>query len=239
MELENTGNNKIEEPDEKGLSALVETPKKREDIQPPTPTDRETKKDQTACNKLRENAMIISQYGLVLCNIAVLFFLWFQLQHFSKQTAIFQSQLISGQRAWVTLKEADHTDIKEGERVGIKLVFTNSGNSPALNLTINSNAQFRSIPVPTPMPLADECAPQDRSKGVVTPHGDFLNIKTTNEILARKQIADIRNRNSRLYAWGRIEYDDIFGERHRTEYCLFSQPGTLSFTGCENNNTAN
>ena len=238
MEPENTGNNETKEPNKKGSPAPIEAPQEGVNLQPPTPTNRETEKNQTLCNKLLENAMVISQYGLVLCNIAVLFFLWFQLQHFSKQTAIFQSQLISGQRAWVTLKQADHTEIREGESVGIKLVFTNSGNSPALNLTINSNAQFRSFPLPTPMPLADECAPQDRSRGVVTPHGDFLNIKTTG-ILTKEQIADINNRNRRLYAWGSVEYDDIFGKRHRTEYCLFSQPGTLSFTGCENNNTAN
>jgi hypothetical protein len=108
-----------------------------------------------------------------------------------------------------------------------------------MNLTINSNAQFRSIPVPTPMPLADECAPQDRSRAVITPHEFFFNIKPTNEILTKQQVAEINDKKRRLYAWGRIEYDDIFGEHHRTDYCVFSQPGTLSFTGCENNNAAN
>lgn len=238
METEHTDNNQTREPDEKGAPALIDAPQKGKFLQPPAPTDSETRKDQTVC-KLREYAVSISQYGLLLCNLAALVILWFQLQQYIRQTAIFQSQLISGQRAWVTLKQADHTEIKEGKGVGIKLVFTNSGNSPALNLTINSNAQFRSIPVPSPMPLADECASQERSRGVVTPHGDFLNIKTLDEILTKEQTSDINNRNRRLYAWGRIEYDDIFGERHQTEYCLFSQPGTLNFTGCENNNTAN
>lgn len=239
MESEDRSDGQIEAGDNQGPPALAEATQTGSQLSASTPIDREPQELHTTPSTPRDNAQIISQYGLLLCNIAVLLFLWLQLQHFSKQTAILQSQLINGQRAWVTLKQADHTQIGEGERVGIKLVFTNSGNSPALNLTINSNAQFRSISLPTPMPLADESAPQDRSRAVMTPHGDFLNIKTTDEILTRQQLADIENRRRRLYAWGRIEYDDIFGQHHRTEYCLFSQPGTLSFTGCENHNTVN
>jgi hypothetical protein len=43
-----------------------------------------TNKKQFKKNPLREHAMIISQYGLLLCNIFVIFILLWQLRHFGK-----------------------------------------------------------------------------------------------------------------------------------------------------------
>ena len=153
----------------------------------PSSTIENTNKKQYKKNPLREHAMIISQYGLLLCNIFVIFILLWQLRHFGKQTAIFQDQLENGQRAWVTLKQADHTEIQEGRPVGVRIIFTNSGNSPALNLTINTNIQFRSAPVPAPMSLAPSSS-QEPSKGVVGTMGILLMKKPVMPLLQKKRL---------------------------------------------------
>jgi hypothetical protein len=49
----------------------------------------------------------------------------------------------------------------------------------------------------------------------------------------------IVNSAKKIYVWGIIEYDDIFGEHHQTRYCFWNIPGTASWNHAATYNSFN
>jgi len=145
-------------------------------------------------------------------------------------------QMVEQTRAWVTIKKAYHDPFKVGEKAKVHIVLTNSGNSPALEVSAQTELELRDSEPPTPLPFRESS--KARSKSVIGPDV-FPRISISSQLPLTKQAIDIiSNQNKRLYVWGRIEYIDIF-KRHRvTDFCMRNEFGTKDFEACENNNTA-
>ena len=146
-------------------------------------------------------------------------------------------QMIVQARAWVTVKGAELVTIKEGQPITAKIVFRNSGKTPAMDVTIYNNINLFSQPIPDPMPHVTYAG--NISKAVIGPDSDFGNIITKKEILSSQDFQAILHRKADIYIYGRVDYRDIFNFHRTTEYCLVNKVGTLNFDACEKHNTAN
>jgi hypothetical protein len=161
-----------------------------------------------------------------------------QTQVMSKQSEILSKQLIFGERAWVTAKDAYHNEFKTGEQPQAVVAIINAGNTPARNLTIYGNIQWRDKPIPTPMiflPLPS--TGQEPSFSVIAPN-EGMNISFSDiPVLTDDIIKLAREQKIHLYVWGKIDYDDIFGKHHKTEFCFVDRFYARVFATCSNNNT--
>ena len=146
-------------------------------------------------------------------------------------------QMTVQSRAWVTVKGAELSEIKEGQPIMAKIVFRNSGKTPALDVTIYNNINLFSQPIPDPMPYGTYAA--NISKAVIGPDSDFGNIITKKEILSSQDFQAILHCKADIYIYGRVDYRDIFNFHRTTEYCLVNKVGTLNFDACEKHNNAN
>jgi len=153
----------------------------------------------------------------------------------NSQTAILQSQLVNDHRPWISFKEAARTVTKEGIPLSIGLTFMNTGNSPALDLTIKAAVEIRDKPLPTPLPAIRKKA--THSRGVIGPQATCLHpIDITN--VTEKHLANLQSGAELLYIWGHVNYKDIFGKQHQTTFCMHTEPGSPNYVACGNNNYA-
>jgi len=146
-------------------------------------------------------------------------------------------QMVIQTRAWITIKGAELIEIKENKPITAKVVFINSGKSPALDTTIHSNINIYYNPIPDPLPYGNSKGPV--AHNVLGPDNTFGNIITKKEDLASQELQGILDDKASIYVYGVIEYRDIFKFKRQTKYCMVSRRGSLSFVACENHNTAN
>lgn len=146
-------------------------------------------------------------------------------------------QMVLQSRAWITIKGAEIVEIKEGQPITAKIVFRNSGKSPALEVTIYNNINLYGQQVPDPMPYGHYSG--RGSKSVIGPDSDFGSFITKKEILTMQELQAIRHHKAAIYVYGRVDYRDIFHCQRTTEYCMVNKFGTLNFDACEKNNIAN
>jgi hypothetical protein len=189
------------------------TPKKTEET--------EVLPDSSLCNR----EMLPHYIQAVIATAAILSFL------------LIAYQMIVSTRAWITVKGAELIELKEGQPITAKIIFRNSGKSPALEVSVYNNINLYGQKVPDPMPYGHYAG--HLSKSVTGPDSDFGNFITKKEILTPQELEAIIHHKAAIYVYGRIEYRDIFHCRRTTEYCMVNKYGTLNFDACEKNNTAN
>ncbi len=158
----------------------------------------------------------------------------------AEQSARFaQESFAMGERPWVMIKGANYLEIKVGQSPSAILTIVNTGNTSAFNVTTDTMIAFRNSRVPVPMPIKPRISGEVGSKSSIAPKTDMTIIITHNVIMTEDMIKRLYEENYRLYVWGKIEYEDVFKRRHRTEFCGVQRTGTLNFDLCDNNNTAN
>jgi hypothetical protein len=151
------------------------------------------------------------------------------------------------ERAWVTatqFKFADHPRVGEIPRATID--FTNAGNSPAANVKLIRFMTFTNGLYPQPGPELDrlpEIGSAERlSTGVIGPSGAIHTDIALGRAITEDEFKRIQTGASRLYVFGVLEYNDIFGKARRTEFCFLSPDfGTereLSLAVCSHWNRA-
>lgn len=146
-------------------------------------------------------------------------------------------QMTVQSRAWVTVKGAELAEIKEGQQITAKIIFRNSGKTPAMEVAIYNNINLFGQVVPDPMPNGTYDG--RISKAVIGPDSDFGSFITEKEILTAQELQEIVHRKANIYLYGRVDYRDIFHCQRYTEYCLVNKIGTLNFDACEKHNIAN
>jgi hypothetical protein len=57
--------------------------------------------------------------------------------------------------------------------------------------------------------------------------------------VSTSQFEDIQNGRGALYAYGQINYDDIFGRSHETTFCVMYSAGNTLPVQCDTYNNAN
>ncbi|MFL6333249.1 MAG: hypothetical protein ACJ754_07915 [Pyrinomonadaceae bacterium] len=180
----------------------------------------------------------------LIFSFAIVVFTAFSTYYSSKQWEGLQQSLTDARetrelenRSYLFVKGANvGGELKEGGRVAALLTFANAGQSPAQNVSVWVNVDFKNSPVPEPMPMFPDDATQEPSYGVVGPQGEMNITSYYKGVLTADKVGLINQRAETLYAWGIIEYDDIFQKRRKTEFCLRHVPGTDKMQPCSNNN---
>lgn len=173
-------------------------------------------------SSVRDKPMFYTQIAIILISVGTLLVIAYQMTVQS--------------RAWVTVKGAEIIELKEGKPVTAKIIFRNSGQTPALDVTIRSNINIFGQSLPDPMPYIGYTGLTSRT--VIGPDIEVGSIITKKEILTTQEAQAILHRKAAIYVYGRVDYRDIFNYKRFTEYCMVNKAGTLNFDACEKNNVA-
>jgi hypothetical protein len=153
------------------------------------------------------------------------------------------------ERAWIGFKGQQPT-LVNGKMVAlVQSVYLNAGKSPAAHVKTMIRLRVGD-PIPTNQgtlnvhgPILPECAndkiPLPPAEGVlIVPNIEHMaTVIPESEVTSRED--DIVNNRAGLYLTGCIDYNDEFGEWHRTHLCAYQSLQTPSiFIACKNGNGA-
>ncbi|HEV2863055.1 MAG TPA: hypothetical protein VGX48_18715 [Pyrinomonadaceae bacterium] len=140
-------------------------------------------------------------------------------------------------RAWVIVTGAQMAkEMKVGEMPIVNFIMANKGNTPARNARITSEVQIRDSPVPDG---ASVTVRGSMSAATIAPDAEVATFAPSNVVLDESTFAAVSKGQKHLYAWGVLQYEDIFGKAHVTSYCVVYQAYSTHFAPCENNNSMN
>ena len=143
--------------------------------------------------------------------------------------------MITGQRAWVIVKKAEYgpTDPRN-DKVAAKLIFTNSGNPPALHFRVSCFSDIRKKP---PNTVYDSITSTKNNTiipiGPKETHSQLVEYKPT---VDKGIWAGLHSSSIHFYIWGVAEYIDVFNEKRKTEFCYVSSKSTQTMMPCEGMN---
>jgi hypothetical protein len=108
-----------------------------------------------------------------------------------------------------------------------KYFVRNHGKTPAVLTNINVRFWFKSE---NPPPIEDPTGQGIPSGGEVIDAGDNNGFPIRQDI-TENEFENIKNVNLKLFCYGRIEYNDIFGVSHYTKFCWEYQPRAIVRSG--------
>ncbi|RVD30185.1 hypothetical protein [Mesorhizobium sp. M4B.F.Ca.ET.017.02.2.1] len=159
--------------------------------------------------------------GVALSFVGVIFLLWSLMQTrqaISTDREVGHSQV----RAYVSALPSDVMEFGEGLIPSFQFSLKNSGASPAYNLRHIAILMIHAHPVgriigEMIVPAAGQTTPASTltAGAEVTCNGDGLRPLTKDEF-----DAVLADNGQRLYAFGRVFYDDVFGKSHETKFCV-------------------
>lgn len=137
------------------------------------------------------------------------------------------------QRAWVGVQDVVGVDFNETKPWTVRVIFFNSGRSPARSVQIS--AMFKTSNTPISGPSAEDIKQlQFRPSQSIAPQGKYNTTFgsapagepfTTAQIQGSQVIVsnyqDIKKGSLILYYFGILKYDDGFGKQRSTQYCIF------------------
>jgi hypothetical protein len=150
------------------------------------------------------------------------------------------------QRAWVGLVENTPPPLlngpkavyaKEGEKITVGVIITNSGKTPAMKF----RPKRRLVAIPAGKPfIPDYSAPTVNQSVVVIQPGMKvpLNSAPTDMPMTKSQIDQFSNGKLVLYYYGRLQYEDIFGNAHETNFCMYMGRDLATMEFCNTHNDA-
>lgn len=155
---------------------------------------------------------------------------------------------IHAQRAYVVAKIEGLGPYDD--QLQFDLRIENGGNTPANNVCVYYSTEMRKSP-PWPIQSVEGPAEQhtfetrfDKTErlGVVAPNGGYFVITTVPPVpfplVASTEYNRWETGGYKFYCWGTIEYDDIFGERRRTDFCFYQSRKYPHGYPCEHSNQA-
>ncbi len=158
-----------------------------------------------------------------------------------KELAATETALRTTERAWLapTAEVISGTD-------KVKLTFTNAGGGPAHNIFVDFDEK--------PRPVDDTTAERERhEKEIVgrylnesidrTKSGQSTSVLAPGAPITREfPIANweqVKKKEKLLFVGGRADYEDVFGKRHWTSFCLIYLRDSNAFASCTQGNKAN
>lgn len=138
------------------------------------------------------------------------------------------------QRAWVFVKEMNmlrrgtSQPIPPDELSDITITYENSGNTPALNFSINVNVRLDNKPLPKDFDYPDATSSTPTSRSVLAPKSQQLAFAS----LRSARVFDETSGELFLHVWERITYEDVFQATHNSEFCFRYKKETGHFTAC-------
>ena len=153
------------------------------------------------------------------------------------------------QRAWVGMSSEEVTSFEQSTPIGIKIVFFNSGRTPARNVKLCLLAVLS--PTLILQPSADQIkmlqsgpfrqrasiAPQGTSTvyaGNPGAVGGFVSPEEHSFLQAvTGDYARIKSKDVIFYLFGELHYEDVSGQPHTTQFCVYlSDPDTKQMGVC-------
>jgi hypothetical protein len=230
-------------------------------------TSVETEKQRTTSTpwpKRLEPSVILSSVTAILTALMVITLIYHGLQ-FERQWNAMRDSISETKRsreleyrAYVGVKSVyispQFSNAAEGKAM---IVYSNTGRTPAFNTTIRVDHSMRETPIPedTSFPAADI----QLSKAIMMPLTDMFvdagvipimvvatgpvttpavpKIIQTEPFPSSSPTATNKMFKGQWYVYGVIEYDDIFGQHHRTKFCSYNVWGQSVFFPCPGYNT--
>jgi len=149
------------------------------------------------------------------------------------------------QRAWVGVIETEPpTETVAGENVYIKAgshsifraVIANSGRTPALSVTTSTGDAGILSGVPF-VPRYDYRG--EYGIPVIQPAAKFWILTSGDHAFTAKEIDAVKSGTFKVYFFGMINYKDVFGKSHRTNFCAVLDRNLKNFNACSQFNDAN
>ena len=195
--------------------------------------------------KHRESLAIWLFYGVIVFSVTALFLTW-QKRIWAQATAAIQAETVNPvsvnpDRAYVVLSKGYLAEPPSTGNYPIAtLEFQNTGNTPAVNVRISCNYS-----------RLKEKAKEQAEKGVMPgiPQSPFGSAAVVGKGQVVKFVTEKGEWNHpearRLwmdgtfvqYLWGEVYFEDIFGQKHITHFCAFSErPDSHRLTFCLHGN---
>lgn len=167
-------------------------------------------------------------------SLSVLVAIVVQAYIYRRQWKVMTDSLVYSQRAYVTVPKGNINFIADQRYFTLQVA--NSGNSPANNVLIGSKIEFRSsAPDVTDFNEFANC-----SRIGLIGSADDIGHGSDPIIPTAAQKPQIEAGTLRLYCWGLIGYQDIFGKNRTTKFSLAQDKWRPSrFGPCEAGNEAN
>lgn len=144
------------------------------------------------------------------------------------------------ERAWVTAKLVTlQKPIAVGDQPTVVAELQNSGHSPAMNVTLIHWAGITDrLPDTEELPLKTSL--DEQSVSVIGPGFPIISTVRLPQKLTNAGIRNLMHGTSRVYTFGKVEYTDIFNNKHTTIFCFKSHSVTdTTLALCSKWNTAN
>lgn len=129
-------------------------------------------------------------------------------------------------RAYVNLKSVVLTPLGGGQPIIATVTIHNSGNTPARKVKAWAHAI-----------LSNESRPQLWiDYGIIAPDGEIEIERVIKKVLP---VDRIQSRLTNLYIYGRVEYEDMFEAKHRTDFrrmYVMTEEGGYTFTATKDGN---
>jgi hypothetical protein len=155
-----------------------------------------------------------------------------------------QQSFLHDQRAWIGMAEFHAVQFEENKPIQVDLDFFNSGKTPALKM--HEIVKYKLWPIPLDGPFTEDVSSIEQVLpsspiNASPPQGRFISHLRDNESEElKRQYPSIKNKSLFLHIYGEIEYQDIGGERHTTQFCIFlNDPDTKELFYCKSFNEMN
>lgn len=129
-----------------------------------------------------------------------------------------------------------------GEKIRARLKIINSGNTPADNVVSYCHLTVRNRPLPL-FTLADakkDIEDERASRTQIPPNGGVIFQDLFSATRLSEKVSRLLNESDdRVFVWGMVTYDDVFGRRRWTKFCFEQVAGSRDLENCSNNNEAN
>ena len=118
----------------------------------------------------------------------------------------------------VEIAGAVYQETTKGIRFEAKPSLVNRGQTPAYNINYRARADILPYPIPKRMPLPEPEKLREYAAFLARDQGFGLSAFITNMIDDNRVKSVMFSEKSRLCVWGTIEYRDIFGREHYTNF---------------------
>ncbi len=120
-------------------------------------------------------------------------------------------------------------DFSVGKAPHTTIVIRNSGQTPAYNMKMRGNIGVNAWPIAKNKPFREGPYGADMVLNPETEDATGGNVSVKDGLAEREVEAIGDGLRYRLYVFGSVVYDDVFGAHHRTDYCFayFGQGPTL------------
>ncbi len=156
------------------------------------------------------------------------------------QIAVAKSTAAKQLRAYVSVKPSQNGVKNFGSSLtaSLKIIILNSGQTPAIDLTISAILFPRPFPLPKDMDLTIPNPANEASRLTLHPRDTEFGSTLTRTIEPLGYDA-IKTGIGRLYTFGIVNYKDIFGVEHWTQFCYYFEgdgPNLTEWTNCSRYN---